>query len=45
MKNNKNKSSYNEVTKMFDIIDPYLYEDHNNGWEQNKYVEYYILEY
>ena len=45
MKNNKNKPSYNEASKMFDIIDPYLYEDHNNGWEQNKYVEYYILEY
>ena len=44
MKNNKNKSSYNEVTKMFDIIDPYLYEDHNS-WEYNKDVEYYILEY
>ena len=39
------KPSYNEASKMFDIIDPYLYEDHNNGWEQNKYVEYYILEY
>lgn len=45
MKNNKNKPSYNEASKMFDIIDPYLYEDHNNGQEQNKYVEYYILEY
>ena len=30
---------------MFDIIDPYLYEDYNNGWEWNKDVEYYILEY
>ena len=27
------KPSYNEASKMFDIIDPYLYEDHNNGWE------------
>ena len=25
------KPSYNEASKMFDIIDPYLYEDHNNG--------------
>lgn len=45
MKNNENKSSYNEVSKMFDIIDPYLYEDYNNGWEWNKDVEYYILEH
>lgn len=45
MKNNKNKPSYNEADKMFDIIDPYhLYEDHNS-WECNKDVEYYILEY
>ena len=44
MKNNKNKHSYNEAAKMFDIIDPYLCEDHNS-WECNKDVEYYILEY
>ena len=44
MKNNENKPSYNEATKMFDIVDPYLYEDHNS-WEWNKDVEYYILEY
>ena len=44
MKNNKNKPSYNEAAKMFDIIDPYIYEDHNS-WEYNKDVEYYILEY
>ena len=45
MKNNKNKPLYNEASKMFDIIDPYLYEDYNNGWECNKDVEYYILEH
>ncbi len=44
MKNNKNKPLYNEATKMFDIIDPYLYED-NNSCECNKDVEYYILEH
>ena len=45
MKNNENKSSYNEASKMFDIIDPYhLYEDYNS-WECNKDVEYYILEH
>ena len=45
MKNNKNKPLYNEASKIFDIIDPYLYEDYNNGWKWNKDVEYYILEY
>lgn len=33
MKNNRNKSSYNEAAKMFDIVDSYLCEVHSVGWE------------
>ena len=33
MKNNENKPLYNEAAKMFDIVDSYLCEVHNKGWE------------
>ena len=36
MKNNKNKPSYNEAAKMFDIVDSYLCEVHNKGWNGTK---------
>ena len=36
MKNNKNKPSYNEAAKMFDIVDSYLCEVHNKGWNGMK---------
>ena len=40
MKNNENKPSYNEAAKMFDIVDSYLCEVHNKGWEWDEAVEY-----
>lgn len=40
MKNNRNKSSYNEAAKMFDIVDSYLCEVHSVGWEQDEAVKY-----
>lgn len=40
MKNNENKPSYNEAAKMFDIVDSYLCEVYNKGWEWDEAVEY-----
>ena len=40
MKNNGDKSSYNEVAKMFDIVDSYLCEIHNIGWKWDEAVKY-----
>ena len=41
MKNNKNKPSYNEAAKMFDIVDSYLCEVHNKGWNGMKLQNIY----
>lgn len=38
--NMENVPSYNEAAKMFDIVDSYLCETHNKGWEWNEAVKY-----
>lgn len=40
MNNSKDKPSYNEAAKMFDIVDSYLCEIHNIGWEWDEAVKY-----
>ena len=40
MSNSKDKPSYNEAAKMFDIVDSYLYETHLVGWEWDEAVKY-----
>ena len=40
MNNNINIPSYNEAAKMFNIVDSYLCEVHNKGWEWDEAVEY-----
>ena len=37
---NNNIPSYNEAAKMFNIVDSYLCEVRNKGWEWNEAVEY-----
>ena len=40
MNNNMDKPSYNEAAKMFNIVDSYLCETRNIGWEWDEAVEY-----
>lgn len=40
MSNVVNKPSYNEAAKMFDIVNAYLCEVFNIGWEWDEAVEY-----
>lgn len=34
------KPSYNEAAKIFNIVDSYLCETHNIGWEWDEAIEY-----
>ena len=40
MSDNIDKPSYNEAAKMFDIVDSYLCETRNIGWEWDEVVKY-----
>ena len=40
MSNNGNIPLYNEAAKMFDIVDSYLCEIRNIGWEWDEAVKY-----
>ena len=40
MSDNIDKPSYNEAAKMFDIVDSYLCETRNIGWEWDEAVKY-----